>query len=39
MQIFASYYQKRSGLSALKDPRTGNMISDPQMVKDSIYDF
>ncbi len=38
-QIFASSNQKRSGLSTLKDPRTGNMTSDPQMVKDIIYDF
>jgi len=38
-QIFASSYQKRSGLSALKDPRAGNITSDPQMVKDIIYDF
>ncbi len=38
-QIFASSNQKRSGLSALKDPRTGHITSDPQMVKDIIYDF
>ncbi len=38
-QIFASSNQKRSGLSALIDPRTGNTISDPQMVKDIIYDI
>ena len=38
-QIFASSNLKRSGLSALKDPRTGNITSDPQMVKDIIYDF
>ncbi len=38
-QIFASSYQKRWGLSALKDLRTGNITSDPQMVKDIIYDF
>jgi len=25
--------------SALKDPRTGNITSDPQIVKDIIYDF
>ncbi len=38
-QIFASSKQKQLGLLALKDPRTGNITSDPQMVKDIIYDF
>ncbi len=38
-QIFASSNQKRSGLSALKNPKTGNITSDPQMEKDFIYDL
>ncbi len=36
-QIFASSNQKRSGLSVLKDPRTGNITSDPQMIEDIIH--